>query len=111
MKRYLSEIIIFIIFFILALALCGCSKTTPVSEDIANGAINATTGLEQQLPVACKTDAIMTQITVIKTQIRAITNACETEKNVIEQQKQHYQWAFYGTLVLIGLFLARKVLK
>lgn len=111
MKRYISEIIIVAIFFLWILLLAGCSKTQPVSETIADNAINATTGLEQSLPVECKTDAIMTQIMVIKTQIRTITNACKTEKDVIEQKKRYYQWAFYGVLGLIGLFLAKKVLK
>ena len=111
MKRIITDCILVIVFFFVMLALVGCAKTQPVSETIADNAVNATTGLEQSLPIECKTDAIMTQITVIKTQIRAITNACETEKGVIEQEKRRYQWAFYGVLVVIGLFFAKKVLK
>ena len=111
MKRCLADIIIFVIFFMLVLVLAGCARKEPVSETIANNAINATTQIEKDLPEQCKTEPIISQLSVIKTQIRAITNACETEKGVIEQEKRRYQWAFYGVLVVIGLFFAKKVLK
>ena len=103
MKRYISQIIIVAIFFLLGILLAGCIRTEPVSETIADNAINATNALEQSLPAECKTAAINTQITVIKTQIKAITNACETEKNEITRDKLKWKYSFW---VLIGIVLA-----
>lgn len=93
------------------LVLSACAKNPPVSETIANNAINATTALEQSLSADCKTDAIITQITVVKTQIRAITNACEKEKDTITSEKVRWMWSFWGLVGLIGLYVARKILK
>lgn len=101
----------FAILLISIFLISACSRTTPVSDEIANGAIDATNGLEQQLPPECKTSAITTQLAVIKTQIRTITNACQTEKDVITEQKRKYQWAFFGLLTIVGMFITKKVLK
>jgi hypothetical protein len=101
----------FTIPLIFTILLSGCARETPVSNTIADNAITATTALEQSLPAECKTESITTQITVVKTQIRAIKNACETEKNVIEQEKTRWKWSFYGVLILIGLYIARKIFK
>lgn len=101
----------FTILLISTFLISACSRATPVSDEIANGAIDATNGLEQQLPHECKTSTITTQLAVIKTQIRAITNACQTEKDVITEQKRKYQWAFFGLLAVVGMFIIKKVLK
>ena len=111
MKRVITDCILVILFFFVMLALVGCAKNPPVSETIADNAVNATTGLEQSLPAECKTDAIMTQITVVKTQIRAISSACETEKDVITTEKLRWMWSFWGVVGLVGIFLVRKILK
>ena len=111
MKRYFADIIIFVIFFMLGLVLAGCSRKEPVSQDIANNAINTATTIENNLSVECKTEPIMSQLEVIKTQIRSITKACETEKDAISAEKKRWQWAFYGLVIIIGLFFAKKVLK
>lgn len=96
---------------ILALSLCGCAKQEPVSHTIAENAISATTALEQTLTEECKTPAINTQLTVIKTQIRAVTHACETEKEQIQQEKLKWKIGFFAMITLIALYIAKKVLK
>lgn len=111
MKRYIADIIIFVIFFLLGLMLAGCASKEPVSNTIAENAVNATTALETNLPEQCKTEPIISQISLIRTQIRAVAGACDTEKNAIEHEKIKYQWAFYSVLTLIGLFFLKKVLK
>ena len=100
-------------YFILALAIMlgGCARQEPVSETIANNAINATTALEQQLPAECKTEAMTTQITVIKTEIRAVKSACQTEKDQITQEKLKWKMSFWALVAVIGVYIARKVLK
>lgn len=87
----------------IAILLTGCANDTPISETIADSAIGATTVLEQTLPEECKTEPIKTQLTVIKTQIRAITKACETEKDTITREKMKWKYSFW---ILIGIILA-----
>ena len=101
----------FTILLVLTFLISGCSRKAPVSQDIANNAINTATTIENNLPVECKTEPIMSQLSDIKTQIRSITKACETEKDAISAEKKRWQWAFYGSVIIIGLFFAKKVLK
>ena len=111
MKRYIPEIIIVAIFFLLILLLAGCSKTEPVSNTIADNAVNAVVAVEKTLPEECKTEAVKTQLTIVKSEIRNITKACESEKDIITQDKLKWKWSFWGMIVLIGLYIARKVMK
>ena len=107
----ICKFILFIVLVLLVLSLCACNRQQPVSETISDNAVTATTALEQSLPKECKTDAILTQFTVIKTEIRNAKNACVIEKDTITQEKRKWQWAFWGLVVLIGAYIARKVLK
>ena len=91
--------------------LSGCVREQPLSETISESAINATTALEQSLPVECKTDAIIMQTAVIKTQIRAIEKACASEKAQITREKMKWFWSFWGLVAVIGLYIVRKILK
>lgn len=101
----------FTILLILTLLSNGCSKQPVASESIANSAINATTALEQSLPVTCATDGIKAQITAIKTQITAIATACETEKQVITQEKIRWQWSFFALLAVVIVYILKRITK
>lgn len=111
MKRYITDIIVVAIFFLLVLLLAGCSKSEPVSNTIADNAVNTVVAVEKALPDGCKTEAIKTQLTVVKSEIRSITSACESEKNVITQDKLKWKFGFWGLIIVIGLYIARKVIK
>ena len=111
MKRYITNILIAAIFFLLALLLVGCAKNEPVSETIADNAVTATTALEKTLTEECKTEAIKTQLMVIKTQIRAITNACETEKDAITQDKLKWKLLFWVLTGVITAYILKKITK
>ena len=111
MKRYMTDIIIVAIFFLLILLLAGCSKSEPVSDTIADNAVNTVVAVEKALPEECKTEAVKTQLTVVKSEIRSITKACDSEKDVITQDKLKWKWSFWGMILLIGLYVARKVMK
>ncbi len=95
----------------LGLILSGCASEKPASETIADNAINATTGLEQTLKEECKTSAIKTQLMVIKTEIRNITKSCNTEKNQITQEKNSWKLGFWGLIIIIGVYIIRKIFK
>jgi len=101
----------FTILAILSVLLVGCAKTKPITETIAENAINATTALEKTLADTCKTEPITTQIAVIKSEIRAMKSACDIEKDQITQEKLKWQWSFWALAVVVGVYLAKKVLK
>ena len=96
---------------LLAVLLSGCTKDAPVSSIISENAINAATALEKTLPAECKTEGVTTQITVIKTEIRAVAKACDAEKESITREKMRWFWAFWSLVVVIGVYIVRKVVK
>lgn len=98
-----------IIPFVILLA--GCAKQEPLSETIAETAINTVTAIEQSLPAECKTDAVTTQFIVAKTEIRNVKNACDNEKKDILRDKRKWQVGFWGLLIVIAAYVARKLLK
>ena len=95
--------------FFLLFILSSCTK--PVSNDLANNAINQATALEQSLSSDCATESIKTQIKGIKSEINAITKACNTEKAEIRADKVKWQTAFWALFVVISVFGLRKVIK
>ena len=96
--------------FFLLFILSSCAKHT-VSHNIADNTINQITALEQSINEKCATDSIKTQINVIKSQIKAINGACDTEKAEITAEKNKYKIAFWSLVVIIGLFVSRKIIK
>lgn len=99
----------FILLF-LSCTLCSCGSVS-ASHDIADSAIDSATALEKSLSAECATDAIKMQIQAVKTQITAITKACETEKAEIRADKVKWQTAFWGLFVVVAAFVLRKVVK
>lgn len=99
----------FTILLILTVLLTGCAKEPVASNTMAESAINSATALEQSLPATCNTASIKTQIQAIKTQINAITQSCETEKQVITEQKVKWKMAFFGLLVVILIYVIKRL--
>ena len=96
--------------FLLSVILCSCGAHT-TSHNLAQNTINQVTALEQSIDEKCTTDAIKTQINVIKSQIKAINSACDTEKAEIRADKVKWQTAFWALFVVISVFGLRKVIK
>lgn len=85
--------------YILIPLLVGCKATIP-SEAITNNAINELNGvtatvehIQATTPAQCKTEALTANLNAIKTQISSVSGqiknislACETEKNVLEEK-------------------------
>lgn len=95
----------------LGLILSGCASEKPVSETITENAINQATAIEQSLPSECKSAAIITQLSVLKSEIKNISVACETEKDQITQEKNSWKLGFWGLIIVIGVYIVRKILK
>lgn len=93
------------------LTLSSCGMRTESHETISNGAIDQVTAIEQGLPKECATESIKTQIKAVKTQITAISQACELEKTEVKAEKIKWMTAFFGLLLAIVVFVIRKVVK
>jgi len=107
-----------LVWILTILLLSGCKSTIP-SESIATGVISdlnahqqAISILDKQTAKECKTDAFMASLTALKSQtesiagqVKSITNACQTEKRVLEQSIT-IRNIIIGTLgAIIGLIL------
>jgi hypothetical protein len=100
-----------IMFLPLILLLSGCVRETPVSETVLDSALQQVAALEQTLAPECKTDTVITQTAVIKTQIRAAKQSCKAEKADIIKQKRKWQFYFWALSAAIICYIIRKILK
>lgn len=96
--------------FLLCFILCSCGGHTATNETV-NAATNGVIALEKSLAKECLTDGVKTQITAIKTQIQTIGQVCEVEKDAIRHDKAKWQMAFFALLAVVGVYIAKKVLK
>lgn len=96
--------------FLSLFILSSCTKHT-VSHNVAQNTINQITALEQSIDEKCTTNAIKTQINVIKSQIKAINDACDTEKAEIKADKIKWQTAFWALFLVVGVFSLKKIMK
>ena len=110
MKRA-CEIILYVILALLVLSLVACGSATPVSETIADNAVNTVVAVEKTLPAECKTEAVTTQLTVVKSEIRSITNACQAEKDVITAEKLRWKLLFWTLTGVIAAYILKRITK
>ena len=106
------------------LLISACKSTTP-SQNIANGVINdlnahqqAIQTLDKQTTKECKTDAFVASLNALKAQtesiagqVKSISQACQSEKAVLEKEKTIKDiviMVLLGILALILYFVIRK---
>lgn len=103
---------------IFLLFLVGCKTTIP-SESIANGVINdlnahqqAIATLDKQTTKECKTEAFVVSLNALKSQtesmlgqVKSLTQACKTEKVVLEQKITIREIMICVLLGIIGILL------
>lgn len=111
MKKNIYKIILGLILLLFVIILCGCTRQEPISNTLADNAISAATVLEKQLPKECITEAVATQITVIKTEIRAVKSACQAEKDDITRDKLKWKLSFWALVGVVLAYILHKVLK
>lgn len=110
MKRA-CQIVLVIVGLALLVSLMGCSKEVPASHQAADNAVSIVDTIYNSLPEECKTNVNQTLTIVAKREIHTINDRCDEEKEKIEWQKLRWKIATFGLLGLIGLFIARKILK
>lgn len=111
-KRYkMCRLTFWVLIICLVLLLFGCAKNTPASESIANSATESLNALEHTIKPECKTNAVESQINAVKTSIKAIVVACDSEKDIIDQQRIRWMWSFIALFVIVLVHVLRKVIK
>lgn len=93
----------------LSCILCSCTNgyENHNAIDAVNSQVDA---LEQSLPVQCKTNAINTQFKAIREQTATIERDCQTAINKVDSERIKWKTAFFGLLLVIGVFTLKKVL-
>lgn len=109
--KKICEIVLYVMLALLVLSLVACARTPDVSETIAENAINSVTAVEQGLAEECKTEAIRTQLTVVKSEIRTITKSCQAEKDEITRDKLKWKVSFWILIGVIAAYIARKLTR
>jgi hypothetical protein len=98
-------------FLILPLVLCACAKEQPASHVAAQEAIETIGVLYETLPSECKTKTTDFLITMAQNKAAKCDTECVKEKAKLEREKIKWQWSFWALAVVVGVYLARKVLK
>lgn len=100
------------------LLLTACKSTIP-SESIAQGVINdlkaheqAIVTLDKQTSKECKTDAFMASLNALKSQtesiagqVKSISQACQTEKEVLKRDITIREIMIFVLLGIIGILV------
>lgn len=111
MKRYITDIIIVAIFFLLVLLLASCSKEVPGSQQAAENAINTVTAIQESLPKECQTSSNQLLFKVAQSEIREVKTHCDNEKAKIEREKIKWKVGTFALLIVIIAYIVKKVMK
>lgn len=87
------------------LSSCGTSTTNHDAIGVVHNSVNT---LEQSLPKECKTKVIQSQIDGLHQQLKVAESSCN---DAIRQEKSNtikWKTAFFGLLLVIGVWAARK---
>lgn len=101
----------FVILLFLTISLCGCVNEPNATETIADSAKEQVSAIYNGLPNNCKTDVNKKQTEAAQKAIDAIVQSCNDQKEIIEQEKVKWKFAFFGLLAAIVVFIIKKVLK
>lgn len=111
MKRYIGEIIICGIFFLLGLLLAGCTRDVPAYEQSTQNALDTINAIEQGLPAECKTDTNTLLFNVSRKETARIKTDCDEAVAKVQKEKLRWKFSFWALVLVIGAYIARKVLK
>ena len=104
MKR-VCEIILVFISLLLLVCLLGCSKQNTPTNVVADSAKESITTIVAAKP-ECKDVG-----SVCNSQIESITATCNLQIDNVTKDKIKWQWSFWGLLIVIVVYIIKKVLK
>lgn len=94
---------------IIALLLSGCVKEQTTTETIADSAKEQVMAIYNGLPKECQTDFNKKQTATAQKAIDAIVQSCNDQKEVITQEKIRWKWSFFGLLIVVGAYIAKRL--
>lgn len=101
----------FTILLILTVLLNGCQKEKPAYHEVAQNGIEVINAIEEGLPVECKSESNKILFNVARKEMRNVESSCDLAVGKVESEKLRWKWAVFGLLTVIGLYIAKKVLK
>ena len=101
----------FTILLILTVLLNGCQKEKPVYHEVVQNGIDVINAIEQGLPEECKSESNAILFNVARKQMSNCENACDLVVKRVESEKLRWKWTVFSLLLMMGLYIAKKVLK
>lgn len=95
----------------LLLLLFGCAKNTDSLDVIGNSAHQQIVAIKESLPKECQTKAIDEQLKAHDATVDSIIANCNTQKQVLDEERIRWKWSFLATVLIIAVYFARKILK
>ena len=99
------------VLFLSFLLLVGCANEKPASIAIGDSITETVQAVEKNLTDDCATESVKAQLTAIKTQISAMSRACEAEKETMQSEMNSWKLVVFVLVGLILLFLGLKIYK
>lgn len=95
----------------LLLLSCMLSSCMPASEvgDAIDGINSSIAAIEESLSKECKTKAIELQIESLRKQIASVETKCDLVVDKTRHDKTKWKTATIGLLILIGVWVLKKV--
>lgn len=101
----------FTILLIFMVLLNGCQKEKPVYHEVAQNGIDVINAIEEGLPAVCKTESNAILFNVARKQMSNCEKACDLVVSKVESEKLRWKWTVFSLLLMMGLYVAKKVIK
>ena len=102
----MKQIILAFIFLAFILLLCGCTKTA--TETATDAALQQVDAVEQQIKKQCPEAKIDKSMDALRSSINSQLATCELQRAKIESDKVKWQVAFFGLLLVVGVWFGKK---
>ena len=102
----MKQIIIGFIIISFILLLCGCVKSA--SQTAAEAALQQVAAVEQQIKKECPTAQIDKSMDALRSSINSQLATCELQRAKVESDKEKWQVAFFGLLLVVGIWFGKK---
>lgn len=99
------------ILIIAVLSLFGCSKSTELTDSLTDIAHQNIADIRDSLPKECKTSSINNKLDQADKIVDSVAESCEVRINTEKQEKIRWKYSFLGLLLVICLYIAKRVIK
>lgn len=93
------------------MCLVGCAKKPDATDVAGNTAHDTITVIGETLPAQCKTSAIKKELETAHSAVDTVISTCNTQKELLAEEKARWKWSFIGLVIIIGAYIAKRILK